>query len=163
MTFNFLAAGRVTLERKAIAQLIGKVFIQKAAVNLLSTVRAALMGLQDLPLHGCTQFAFCMQNHTYSCDSLRVIPLREQCLLLCAMHFARHCRCWTRRNSLSRGPTACRTYSEPRLWVMTNSFWHCNAGAGHAGVLLVGARQHAEPVQARVRVHGAGQPGGSVE
>jgi 3-hydroxymyristoyl/3-hydroxydecanoyl-(acyl carrier protein) dehydratase len=32
-------AGRVTLERKAIAQLIGKVFIQKAAVNLLSTVR----------------------------------------------------------------------------------------------------------------------------
>jgi hypothetical protein len=32
-------SGRVTLERKAIAQLIGKVFIQKAAVNLLSTVR----------------------------------------------------------------------------------------------------------------------------
>jgi len=32
------SAGRVTLKRKEIAQLIGKVFIQKAAVNLLSTV-----------------------------------------------------------------------------------------------------------------------------
>ena len=32
------AAGKVPLTRKAIAQLIGKVFIQKSAVNLLSTV-----------------------------------------------------------------------------------------------------------------------------
>lgn len=31
-------AGKVPLTRKAIAQLIGKVFIQKSAVNLLSTV-----------------------------------------------------------------------------------------------------------------------------
>lgn len=32
------AAGKVIISRKAIAQLIGRVFIQKAAVNLLSTV-----------------------------------------------------------------------------------------------------------------------------
>ena len=31
-------AGKVELSRKEIAQLIGKVFLQKAAVNLLSTV-----------------------------------------------------------------------------------------------------------------------------
>ena len=31
-------AGNVIISRKAIAQLIGRVFIQKAAVNLLSTV-----------------------------------------------------------------------------------------------------------------------------
>ena len=31
-------AGKVIISRKAIAQLIGRVFIQKAAVNLLSTV-----------------------------------------------------------------------------------------------------------------------------
>lgn len=36
--FNRDSAGRVTLQRKEIAQLIGKVFIQKAGVNLLSTV-----------------------------------------------------------------------------------------------------------------------------
>lgn len=35
--------GKVTLKRKEIAQLIGKVFIQKAAVNLLSTVRLLLL------------------------------------------------------------------------------------------------------------------------
>ena len=33
-----MRAGKVPLTRKAIAQLIGKVFIQKSAVNLLSTV-----------------------------------------------------------------------------------------------------------------------------
>lgn len=43
-------AGRVTLERKAIAQLIGKVFIQKAAVNLLSTVRSILNPAADVSL-----------------------------------------------------------------------------------------------------------------
>ncbi len=32
------SAGKVELNRKDIAQLIGKVFIQKSAVNLLSTV-----------------------------------------------------------------------------------------------------------------------------
>ena len=33
-----VTAGKVPLKRKEIAQLIGKVFIQKSAVNLLSTV-----------------------------------------------------------------------------------------------------------------------------
>lgn len=35
---NLATTGKVTLKRKEVAQLIGKVFIQKAAVNLLSTV-----------------------------------------------------------------------------------------------------------------------------
>ena len=37
-TNNDVSAGKVVLKRKEIAQLIGKVFIQKSAVNLLSTV-----------------------------------------------------------------------------------------------------------------------------
>ena len=35
---QMVCAGKVIISRKAIAQLIGRVFIQKAAVNLLSTV-----------------------------------------------------------------------------------------------------------------------------
>ena len=38
MTICAFRTGKVPLKRKEIAQLIGKVFIQKSAVNLLSTV-----------------------------------------------------------------------------------------------------------------------------
>ena len=38
MLTYFLRAGKVEISRKGIAQLIGRVFLQKAAVNLLSTV-----------------------------------------------------------------------------------------------------------------------------